>query len=363
MHSQNTPQIIEHVNLELNSTIHDVQWADGTCAVLAGGEKSNKKGCLNIYELNKGTFKSIEEHDMEAGIKSLCTFYSHTGAYSVVCGDFNGSVMLYDIQDMNTPIYKIKKHSSLINKVDCRSFKDNKIIVTAGRDGSVGIFDIRTCKETVRLEPNSTTSYIPDCWSVATGNAYTCTFGSYEKNDNGFSVCAGYDNGDIKYFDMRAMNVEYEVNVNNGVCSLAFDRKEIKQNKLIGSTLEGNIYMFNLDVYNEQQGYGFSKDKVSSGTCWGTPFLPQNRDIFACLGGDGNLSLYKYQNPLKNYVYDEETGYKKGILGEIIKLSDLNVSTQPIVSLNWNPRKTGLCALSSLDQTIKVCIVTKLDLY
>ncbi|ETW55609.1 hypothetical protein PFUGPA_02374 [Plasmodium falciparum Palo Alto/Uganda] len=83
---------------------------------------------------------------------------------------------------------------------------------------------------------------------------------------------------------------KFKVNVNNGVCAVNYDRKDTKKNKLICSTLEGNIYIFNLDVYNEVSGYSYSKDKIISGTCWGTPFLPQNRDIFATLGGDGNVT-------------------------------------------------------------------------
>ena len=33
-------------------------------------------------------------------------------------------------------------------------------------------------------------------------------------------VCAGYDNGDIKMFDLRNMSLRWETNVKNGVCTL-----------------------------------------------------------------------------------------------------------------------------------------------
>lgn len=32
-------------------------------------------------------------------------------------------------------------------------------------------------------------------------------------------VCAGYDNGDIKMFDLRTMTVKWETHVKNGVSS------------------------------------------------------------------------------------------------------------------------------------------------
>jgi len=31
-------------------------------------------------------------------------------------------------------------------------------------------------------------------------------------------VCAGYDNGDIKMFDLRNMSLKWETHVKNGVC-------------------------------------------------------------------------------------------------------------------------------------------------
>ncbi|CRG95176.1 G-beta repeat protein, putative [Plasmodium gallinaceum] len=362
MNIQNKPQIIEHINYSVDNTIYDVKWIDEKSKIVAVGELLDKKGYINIYNLNKGKFTCDSSNKTNNGIKTVTPFYSYTGNYTLACGSFDGSILLYDIHNLSKEYYKIKKHNKLINKIDCKSYKNNNIIVTASRDGSVKIFDIRTYQDVVSLEPPKNSAYIPDCWCVATGNNYieenSCGIG--EEN---FNICAGYDNGDIKFFDLKMMNLEHEVNVNNGVCSISYDRKETKKNKLICSTLEGNIYLFNLDVYSEDAGYSYRKDKIISGTCWGTPFLPQNRDIFALLGGDGNLILYKYIYPEKNHVFDETKGCKRGIIGELDKLNYLNISTQPIISFDWNRQKLGLCALASLDQTIKVYIITKLNLY
>ncbi|ETW28388.1 hypothetical protein PFFCH_04296 [Plasmodium falciparum FCH/4] len=48
---------------------------------------------------------------------------------------------------MSEEYYKIRKHTKLINKIDCKNYKNNNIIVSASRDGSVKIFDIRTKQE------------------------------------------------------------------------------------------------------------------------------------------------------------------------------------------------------------------------
>ena len=47
-----------------------------------------------------------------------------------------------------------------------------------------------------------------DCWSVAFGNSHT---------DEERCIAAGYDNGDIKLFDLRTNTIRWEGNVNNGV--------------------------------------------------------------------------------------------------------------------------------------------------
>lgn len=38
-----------------------------------------------------------------------------------------------------------------------------------------------------------------------------------------------------------------------------------------------------------------------------------------------------------------------------------NLSTQPLGSFDWSPDKEGLCVMSSFDQCVRVCIVTKLN--
>uniref|UniRef100_A0A8C9H2P8 G-beta repeat protein n=1 Tax=Piliocolobus tephrosceles TaxID=591936 RepID=A0A8C9H2P8_9PRIM len=265
MDAQNKPQIIEHINHPLNDTVYDVKWINGKSKIVAAGEALDKTGYLSIYDLNKGNFTRISNHITKCGMKTISLFFSYTGAYTVACGSFDGSILLYDINDLSTPYYTIKKHKKLINKIDCKSFKNNNIIVSASRDGSVKIFDIRTNREAVSLEPPKDSAYIPDCWCVATGNNYIENNLYNEEGEENLSICAGYDNGDIKFFDLKMMSIEHEVNVNNGVCSISYDRKDTKKNKLICSTLEGNIYIFNLNTYSEDSGYAYSKDKIISG--------------------------------------------------------------------------------------------------
>jgi len=58
---------------------------------------------------------------------------------------------------------------------------------------------------------------IPDAWSVCFGNSY---------NEERVVAC-GYDNGDLKLFDLRKNQLLWDTNVKNGICGLEFDRKDI----------------------------------------------------------------------------------------------------------------------------------------
>lgn len=65
-----------------------------------------------------------------------------------------------------------------------------------------------------------------DCWAVAFGNSY---------NSEERIVAAGYDNGDIKLYDLKNMSVRWSKCVKNGVnsltCSFVFYLGKIKNVK------------------------------------------------------------------------------------------------------------------------------------
>lgn len=68
-------------------------------------------------------------------------------------------------------------------------------------------------------------------------------------------IAAGYDNGDIKLFDLRKNELLMDENLKNGVCGLDFDRKDIKMNKLIATTLEGKIHVYDMRTNHPVIGF------------------------------------------------------------------------------------------------------------
>lgn len=136
-----------------------------------------------------------------------------------------------------------------------------------------------------------------DCWTVAFGNSY---------NNQERVVAAGYDNGDMKMFDLRKMATLWETNLRNGVCGLEFDRRDIQMNKLVAVTLEGGLHVFDTRTFHESKGFACTKETdagkslgsngVITGaksTVWAVRHLPQNRDIFMTCSGSGSVRLWK----------------------------------------------------------------------
>ncbi|PKU31478.1 wd repeat-containing protein hypothetical protein [Limosa lapponica baueri] len=217
--------------------------------------------------------------------------------------------------------------------------------------GTVKVWDPRQ-KDTpvANMEPVQGESK-RDCWTVAFGNAY---------NQEERVVCAGYDNGDIKLFDLKTMSLRWETNIKNGVCSVEFDRKDVNMNKLVATSLEGKFHVFDMRTQHPTKGFASVSEKAQKSTIWQVRHLPQNRDIFMTSGGAGSLHLWKYEYPAQRSKKDSE-GAEMGVAGSLSLLQNVTLSTQPISSLDWSPDKKGLCVCGAFDQTVRVLIVTKLN--
>lgn len=352
----NAPQLIEHVSLPLNYTPFDVKWLPCSAKIVVAGQTPRANGLIQIYQMNKGKLELFSEFRKEFGFKCASFGASSFATRDLAVGDFEGNLMVFDLEK-GKPNYEIKKaHKSIINALDAIGGTGNigpAEIITAGRDGSAKIWDPRTDKPVVVLEPASGEKILPECWAVSFGNAY-----NNEERDVGI----GYDNGDVKLYDLRMDQLNWETNLKNGICSIEFDRKDIPMNKMVVTTLESKLHVFDLRTLHPELGYAGLSDVAHNSTIWGSKFLPQNRDIFISLGGNGAANLYKYNYPTQRKIMDENN-IPKGVIGSLTVLNTKEITTQPIVGFDWHPDKLGLATLVALDQTVKVYLVTRLNLY
>lgn len=349
------PQIIELSSKNVAYTLFDAKWVPSSARFVALGNYARNTGCINVCSLEKGKIVSVQEFEKPAAIKCGTFGASSFEERHLATGDFKGNMMTWDLERMSEPVYNVKAHDNIINCIDgCGGLGIGggaPEIVTGGRDGCVKVWDVRQKNDPVADISPAEGTEVRDCWTVAFGNSF---------NDEDRCVVAGYDNGDLKLFDLRTMSLRWETHLPNGICSVQFDRKDITMNKLLTTGLESKFSVFDMRTFNTEKGYASVTNKSHKSTIWCGAHLPQNRDVFVTSGGNGSLHLWKYKYPGKRATEPKE-GEPEGVAGELQELNRVSLATQPISSLDWSRDKMGLSVTTSFDQQIRAVIFTRLN--
>lgn len=351
------PQIIGHVEKSLDYTIHDVKWIPSSAKFVVIGGKSNGSGVIETYRLSSNAVEKIGEFGKKEHFK-CCTFEaSNLCDRHLATGDFCGRLQVWDLENNLVPVYITTKHKGIINCIDGVGGVNNAAsgapeIVTGSKDGTVMVWDVRQKDSPVAKFVPLEDSTARDCWSVAFGNAHT---------PDERMIAAGYDNGDIKLFDLRTMSMMWTKCVKNGVVSIQFDRKDIPMNKLVATSLESKIYCFDVRTQHPTRGFAQVTETAHNSTVWQVRHLPQNRELFMTTGGGGTLCLWKYVYPDKRVDKDGD-GVPLGVAGDLQLVQTSTLSSQPVTSFDWCKDKIGLAVCSAFDQTVRVLICTKLNL-
>ncbi|KAG5480629.1 hypothetical protein LSCM1_06333 [Leishmania martiniquensis] len=380
-------QIIQHAKKSLLYTAFDVKWVPQTASFAVVGQYPNNHGALSIYRLHHGDVQPTAEVRLPHPLK-CCTFgqnvsFSSSGTgrggsndnniaaasrpNQIATGDFAGCLQIFDLSRLcesaasaSTALSDVTAasvfhvphaHESIINAIDGARFSGPPEVATGSRDGSVKVWDTRQPnKPVVSLNP-ADPARARDCWTVRLGN-------SFDPDER--VVAAGYDNGDVKIFDLRTQKMLHEMHVSNGVCDLEFDRPDIPMNKLLVSSLEGRVRCYDMRTLHPKLGYAYVEQRVSEGTVWCSRALPQNREIFLS-GGGGELTLCMYKYPPERTLKDGD-GLQRGVAGAVEELNKAKVGDQPINAMDWSRSKEGLAVCVSFDQSIRIMLVTKLGL-
>ncbi|XP_050074961.1 dynein axonemal assembly factor 10 [Anopheles maculipalpis] len=365
-------QMISHIEKSLNYSVYDVKWIPCTAKFVTVGSHPKGTGTVQIYELNRGTLDLVRETEKQVSLKCCSFGASRLRAEHLAVGDFAGKLAVYDLERLDAPVYEATGHEGIINTLDAIGGSTVNCgapeIVTGGRDGSVKVWDPRQPNDPVAniCPAGNSSSLRRDCWAVGFGDSY---------NPVERVICSGYDNGDLKLIDLRNLQLRWETNVKNGICSVEFDRKDIRMNKLAVTTLEGGLHVYDMRTQNPKNGFASVKEKTvgqslgtngvisaAKSTVWTVKHLPQNRDIFVTGGGSGNVRLWLYHYPEKRSKTLTD-GEEEGVAGTLEMLHATTLSTQPVHTFDWSPDRQGLAVCGSFDQTVRVLITTNLNLH
>jgi WD40 repeat protein len=216
MFSTDAPQIIEHTSKSLDFTPFDCRWVPLSPRFVVLGTKPKGTGVVNMYELTASGITLVREIERPTGIKCGTFGASALEDRHLAVGDFGGDLSILDFDKPSTPVWKAKAHNTIVNCMDgCGGLGIGggaPELVTGSRDGCVKVWDQRLATPVAELKPAEGQAG-RDVWTVAFGNSFT---------DEERCVVAGYDNGDVKLFDLRTMSMRWEGNMGNGVVSAEF---------------------------------------------------------------------------------------------------------------------------------------------
>lgn len=339
----------------INFTPHDTKWIPCSARFISCGVSTKIKGVLKVHELDNGDLKNLLdlEEATPQGIKCATFGASRIEARNLALGRYDGILSICDLEQKNgrtgelRTIFSVKGHESIINAIDGVGGKHAAgygapEIVTGGKDGYIKVWDPRVDYPVVTFEQKGNAHR--ECWTVAFGNSYS---------EDERCICAGFDNGDVKMFDLRTNTILWEENCKNAVTSIQFDRQDIEMNKLVVAGLESKFRVYDLRTKHSRDGFAYLDELAHRSTIWVAKHLPQNRDIFMTGGGNGGFNIYKYHYPKSRTRKHSEDNAPIGIPGSVELLNSRVISTQPVVSFDWSPDREGLCCFSSLDQTIR----------
>jgi len=351
---KNAPQILEHKCLNLNLTPYDAKWIPSSARFVMLGSHPKMTGALHVYKVNGPDLELEAQATKPSAFK--CGTFGASGLLErrLATGDFGGKLCIWDLERLAEPVFQSQAHASIINQVDGCGGQAKGIgppeLATCGRDGCVRVWDVRQADAPVAAFEPTQGQQVRDAWCVALGDSY---------NDTERSLLAGYDNGDVKLFDLKMNKLRWETNVKNGVCGVEFDRRDIPMNKFMVCCLEAKLHCFDARTLHPSKGFASTTAQIDKGpTVWGSRTLPQNREVVGVQGGDGTLYVYRYRYPDQRKVKDPD-GVDMGVAGTLELVNSKNLSTQPLGSLDWSPDKEGLCVTTSFDQCVRVAIVTK----
>jgi len=334
-------QILEHSATPVDYTVFDVRWVPSSPRLVVCGSSLAGEGTIRMYSLAGQGLTEIGSTKRPKAIRCGTFRSSSLEERSFSTGDFGGHVAVWDLEEMGEPVEEVVGHQDIINCISGHCGGGGQL-VTGSRDGLVRMWDRRNMRSsTVTMEGDERR----DCWAVTT-------------LENGMFVAAGYSNGDIRVFDIKAGKVYWETSLPLGVTSLQFTGgKGAKLDRLVASTLGGGMFVWDMQTMHKVQGFTRTDLRLEKTTVWTGNPAPQDEGLLLATLGSGAVELIRFKEPGHRVMIGGDGG-NVGTPGDFEKLCSRQVTDKPVTSSDWSKDKAGLVVTSSFDQKIRVLIVT-----
>ncbi|XP_063900074.1 uncharacterized protein LOC135119600 [Zophobas morio] len=124
----------------------DLSWVPCSNRIVVVGSAFNAKGAICVYRLSgANNFIKMKESSRPTSIK--CLTFGATNIYQrhVATGSFDGSLEVWDLENLVVPTFRAQAHTSLINSISGIGYKGCSYgapeLATASRDGILYIYN------------------------------------------------------------------------------------------------------------------------------------------------------------------------------------------------------------------------------
>lgn len=342
---------------------YDCKWVPSSNRFISVGGFSRGTGIMQVYATAEGatTTRLLSEAEKSSPIKCATFAGSFADARHVATGDFEGSLSIWDPEDLSVPLYAVRDahRGSIINAISgCSEAPGAPEIATGGHDGRACVWDPRLSTGPVA----EVVSRSPDCWCVALG-----PYGTDR------ALCAGFSDGRILVYDLRcSAKPLFERQTGAGVYGLTIGccgdnnggngNGNGKIERMYTADAVGGVSVY--DCVNKFSVVG-AKYEVESArkkkaAAWFAKPLPGNQSVFAAGMGSGALTLWKADlNDEEERRSGVDENAKKGSV-KLVAEKNLSVKKKafPVIALDFSATvcspSSAVAVAAVLDSTIKL---------
>jgi len=324
--------LLHVADTEVDFTALSLAWIPSSARIISIGAHQKGHGVLSVFALVGRELQKTSTVKADRPLRCGTFDLGDPQEREFCCGDFNGGLSVWDVETLSQT-EQINAHADVLNSLAGGGVGSSELL-TGGRDGEVKLWDRRALgRPTMKMMPEEGTVR-RDCWTV-----------THSGGDRGLAA-AGFDNGDVKVFDLRSTKLLWETNVSRGVSDINLFGVSENLFRLVVGTVHGKLLAWD-DVTAPTAAASLHTHQLDKSTVWKTQLMSgggsgnEKPAVLASCVGSGALCLSKLDQN-----------------GSISSLHTQQVSEPPLTCLAVSTDKPGLVATAACDNTIRLFYFT-----